>query len=171
MDSVRFGRALGKGARAAAKGLYEAVDAAAAPNPRPAAPSSRPVARTGQEAGGRARQGSVQQGARAVAQGAAAYGRKKKAVVGEAGKLGRSLVGPFARAGKALWLEVTGTFYAIFALGFVNYAWRVRGAARLTAANAVDHRHFLAALVAATVFLYFTVTSFVRARRVQRPRA
>ncbi|HEX4578315.1 MAG TPA: hypothetical protein VH117_13245 [Edaphobacter sp.] len=33
MDSVRFGRALGVGARAAAKTLVTAVDAATAPNP------------------------------------------------------------------------------------------------------------------------------------------
>ena len=36
MDSVRFGRALGVGARAAAKTLVTAVDAAATPNPSPA---------------------------------------------------------------------------------------------------------------------------------------
>ena len=33
MDSVRFGRALGIGARAAAKTLVTAVDAATSPNP------------------------------------------------------------------------------------------------------------------------------------------
>src|SRR5271168_4121349 len=40
MDSVRFGRALGVGARAAAKTLVTAVDAATAPNPSAPAPAS-----------------------------------------------------------------------------------------------------------------------------------
>ncbi|HEY0309445.1 MAG TPA: hypothetical protein VGB94_14880 [Acidobacteriaceae bacterium] len=163
MDSVRFGRALGKSARAAARGLYEAVDAASSPNPNPA----RPVP----PAASQSPRSTVQQSVKTVAQGAAAYTRQKKAVAGEAGRLGRSLLAPFARAGKALWLEVTGTFYAIFAAFFVNYAWRLRGALRSTAVNSVDHQHFLAALVAAAVFLYFTITAFVRARRIQRPRA
>jgi hypothetical protein len=105
-----------------------------------------------------------------MAQGAAAYGRQKKAVVGEAGRLGRSLLAPFARAGKALWLEVTGTFYALFTLFFVNYAWRMHGAAHRTATNASDHQRFLASVIAAAAFLYFTVTAFLRARRVGMPR-
>jgi hypothetical protein len=162
MDSVRFGRALGKGARAAAKGLFEAVDAVASPNPNP----PKPMPQTGS----RAPQGTVQQTIKTVSQGAAAYRQQKKAVAGEAGRLGRSLLAPFARAGKALWLEVTGVFYAIFALFFVNYAWRLRGAARAAAGNSVDHQHFFAALAAAVVFVYFTLTSFVRARRIQRRR-
>ena len=131
-------------------------------NPNPA----RPAPQTGASAQQRA-----VQGVRSVAQGAAAYNRQKQAVVGEAGRFGRSMLGPFARAGKALWLEVTGVFYAIFALFFANYAWRLRGVLRATAPNPVDRQHFLAGVAAAVVFLYFTLTSFVRARRIQRRRA
>jgi hypothetical protein len=141
MDSVRFGRILGKGARAAAKGLYEAVDAAAAPNPNPPKAACQP---------------------RAVA--------PKKAVTREARKLGKSFLTPFARAGSVLWLEVTGTFFAVFAAIFLGYAWRYRAAVRLSGTDADAHRHLLASTAAAAVFGYFAVTSFMRARRRERAR-
>ena len=167
MDSVRFGRALGKGARAAAQGLYEAVDAAVTPNPnaRPAQPPQ----------GGQQRAATPAASARdvvnAVAQGAAAYGQQKQAVKREAGRLGKSLLGPFARAGRALWLEVTGTFFAIFALYFLNSTWKLHNALHRTADNAVMHQHLLYAVVAAAVFTYFAVSSFVRAHRINSGRA
>jgi hypothetical protein len=153
MDSVRFGRILGKGTRAVAKGLYEAVDAATAPNPNPpkAAPQPHVPAQTPMQT-------------------VAAYASQKKAVSREAGKLGRSLLAPFARAGGVLWLEVTGTFFAVFAAIFLGYAWRYRAALRLSGIDADTHRHFLASAVAAAVFGYFAVSSFVRARRRERAR-
>jgi len=157
MDSVRFGRALGKGARAAAQGLYEAVDAAAAPNPNPASPA--PPKPAGEP---------LRTAADAIAQGTAAYATQKKAVTREAGRLGKSFLAPFARAGRALWLEVTGTFFALFAAIFFSYMWKYRAAIRLDATNADAHHHFLTSAGAAALFGYFAVTSFVRARRSQR---
>ena len=158
MDSVRFGRILGKGARAAAKGLYEAVDAATAPDPgspqavsrQQPAPAQRPM----------------QAVAQATAQSAAAYTAHKKTVSREAGKLGRSFLAPFARAGHVLWLEVMGTFFALFAAIFISYACRYRAGLHATDADA--HRHFLFSIGAAALFGYFAVSSFVRARRRER---
>jgi hypothetical protein len=164
MDSVRFGRILGKGARAAAKGLYEAVDAATAPNPN--APKTNPSQRPPAQQQPTAAQTPIQ----AIAQGATAYAAHKKAVSRETGRLGKSFLTPFARAGGVLWLEVTGTFFAVFATIFISYACRYRTALRLNAANADAHRHLLASAAAAAVFGYFAVTSFMRARQRERSR-
>jgi hypothetical protein len=161
MDSLRFGRALGKGARAAARGVYEAVDAAIASNPNPRQPTSQP--QTAAE--------PLRNAVQAVAQGAAVYGQQKQAVTREAGRLGKSLLAPFARAGRALWLEVTGTFFAIFALYFLSTLWRFHTDLRLTASNADTHKRLLIAVVASAVFVYFTISSFVRAHRLQSRRA
>jgi len=152
MDSVRFGRALGKTTR----GLFEAATAATAPNPNPspkpsAAPPS-PALRT----------------VPAPAQTAATVKNQAQAVTANAGRLGRSLFAPFARAGRALWLEVTGTFFALFATYFISAAWKFHDSIRPTATNAAAHNHFLGAAATALVFLYFTVSSFVRARRISR---
>jgi len=163
MDSVRFGRVLGKGARAAAKGLYEAVDAATAPNPNPPQPGSPRGAQPVQQ-----QRMQAQTPLQAVTQGVAAYQQQKKAVTREAGKLGKSFLKPFARAGGVLWLEVTGTFFALFALIFGSYTWKYRGAMRLNATNLDAHHHFVASAAAAAVFGYFAVSSFVRARRRER---
>jgi len=159
MDSVRFGRVLGKGARAAAKGLSEAVDAATAPNPNPPRATSQapPAPRT-----------PMQAPAPFTAQPTAAYPAGKKAVTRERGRLGRSFLAPFARAGGVLWLEVTGTFFAVFAAIFLSYAWRYGAALRLSGADADTRHHLLASAGAATIFGYFAVSSFVRARRRER---
>lgn len=164
MDSVRFGRILGKGARAAAKGLYQAVDAVTTPNPNPpqAVPQQpMPAAQQRQTA-----HAPMQAVAQATAQSAAAYTAHKKTVSREAGKLGRSFLAPFARAGHVLWLEVMGTFFALFAAIFISYACRYRAGLHATDADA--HRHFLFSVGAATLFGYFAVSSFVRARRREK---
>src|SRR4051794_39560104 len=101
MDSVRFGRALGVGARAAAKTLMSAAEAAASANP-----SSTQKAKT-QGAGTR----TSQQVARTAAQ-----ARQTARGVSEGGKrLGESAWRPFVRLSGVLWLEFTGVFFGIFA--------------------------------------------------------
>jgi len=169
MDSARFGRVLGKGARAAARGLYQAVDAATAPNPHaPHQPTSQP----GPQRPLTPDQTPLQTPFQAVAQANAAYRAQKKAVAREARKAGKSFLAPFARAGRVLWLEVTGTFFALFTAIFLGYAWKYRAAVRLNAANSLTnadaHRHLLFSAGAAAVFGYFAVSSFVRARRRER---
>ncbi|HXB62890.1 MAG TPA: hypothetical protein VNU94_08595 [Acidobacteriaceae bacterium] len=164
MDSVRFGRILGKGARTAAKGLYEAVDAATAPNPNPplaAAPQQRQTAQAPVQA-------AVHSAAQSIAQSAAAYTAHKNNVSRQSGRMGRPFLAPFARAGHVLWLEVMGTFFALFAAIFISGVFRYRAALRLTADNADAHRHVLFSAGAAAVFSYFAVSSFVRARRRER---
>lgn len=145
---------MGRGARMAARTAIEAVDAVtsepkgtARPPHRPSAPEiiTPQRARTTQSAAP-SRAFSPQDVARATA--AATQG----------------VAAPFKRASKALWHELTGCFFALFALSFSAAVWKTR-------ANAVstvpDTRYrFYAFCALAVIFLYFSVSSFVRARRV-----
>ena len=64
---------------------------------------------------------------------------------------------PFRRVGGIVWLEVTGTFFLLFAALFALRLWQSwSGIGRVS-------RDF--AIGAAVVFLYLGVTSFWRARR------
>lgn len=180
MDSVRFGRALGFGARAAAKTLVTAVDAATSPNP-----SAKPVAGTGQQASGASQQAShggpqasreaassqsrVQVSAVRVGQQAA----RTTAQVQQTGRglkqggrrFGEAMWGPFVKLSGVLWLEVTGLFFGIFALFAGGGAWKMRGDLRDAGVNHQAHVQFLLTLAMAVVFGYFCMSSFVKASR------
>ncbi|QNI36427.1 hypothetical protein [Edaphobacter albus] len=170
MDSVRFGRALGIGARAAAKTLVTAVDAATAPNPsakpqdqstvRPTPGSSQVSAPT--PTGTR----TAQQVTRTVEQ-----ARRTTEGVARGGKrFGEAVWRPFVRLSGVLWLEFTGVFFGIFALYAGSGAWKLRGEIHETATNHDAHMHFLMATIMALVFMYFCVSSFLRASRKGRAR-
>ena len=171
MDSVRFGRALGFGARAAAKTLVMAVDAATAPNPSAGAkteqgadagPSVNSSAETGkaEDSGVRMPQqvartaSQVRQTGQALKQG----GKQFKKAAG----------GRLVRLSGALWLELTGVFFGIFAASAVAGSWRMRAALRETAENHDAHVRLLISLTMAVVFGYFCVSSFVKANRRTR---
>lgn len=77
---------------------------------------------------------------------------------------GRGFWKPFIRAVRALWHEVTGLFFAIFALFFAQGMWRVRDAWK----NGPEHRHFAVYLAFTILFAYFSVSSFVSSRRSPR---
>jgi hypothetical protein len=165
MDSVRFGRALGVGARAAAKTLVTAVDAATSPNP---SPMSGPSQSRGTQA-----KGVRPTAARAVEQVTRTATQAKRTTEGVArgGKqFGEAVWRPFVRLSGVLWLEFTGVFFGIFAMYAGSGAWKLRGNLRETAANHDAHVHFLMAAVMAVVFTYFCVSSFVRAQRKGRAR-
>lgn len=164
MDSVRFGRALGVGARAAAKTLVSAVDAATAPNPSMAAKpagakkTSASSKATGERLG--------QQTARAASQMTVTGAGLK-----QGGKqFGKAVWRPFVKLSGVLWLELTGVFFGIFALSAAGGAWRMREAMYETATNHLAHERFEWAVVMAVVFAYFCVTSFLKARRRGRGR-
>ncbi|HTD96748.1 MAG TPA: hypothetical protein VK627_07450 [Edaphobacter sp.] len=168
MDSVRFGRALGIGARAAAKTLVTAVDAATSPNPSGASSTSDTSAgeRPGKvtaAAGQMGRQAArttvrVQQATVQVQQAGQGVKRGGK-------RFGEAVWGPFVKLSGVLWLEFTGVFFGIFAMFAGAGAWKLRGAWRETAANHDPHVHFLIAVVMAIVFGYFFVSSFMKASR------
>jgi hypothetical protein len=172
MDSVRFGRALGVGARAAAKTLVSAVDAANAPNPSvqrtKAVPSDAPpqgpvrveqraetpTARVGQQAARTATQ------ARQTGQG----------LVRGSKRFGEAVWKPFVKLSGVLWLELAGVFFGLFAFFGAGWAWKLRGDLHETATNHDAHNHFLICIAMTIVFGYFLVSSFVKASRRGRGR-
>jgi hypothetical protein len=68
---------------------------------------------------------------------------------------------PFRRIGGILWLEVAGVFFLLPVVVFGPSLWRTR----LSWAHGPDHRTFLVSVGIVMLFLYLSVTSFLRARR------
>jgi hypothetical protein len=167
MDSVRFGRVLGIGARAAAKTLVTAVDAATTPNPSSSAG-------TAGSAGGPAKDTkAATAGVRMGQQAARTTSQVRQTGKGlkEGGKrFGEAVWGPFVKLSGVLWLELTGVFFGIFAVFAAGGVWKMRGDWRQTAANHDARTRLIAAAAMAVVFGYFCVSSFVKARRRGRRR-
>jgi hypothetical protein len=181
MDRVRFGRALGIGARQAVKTLVTAVDAATADNPsarsagqaRAGADAARAsvatpsAARTSVETTPRkAAETVVRTAARSVVQAREMQSGVKRGTR----RFGEAVWGPFVRLSGVLWLEVSGVFFGVFALIALGYLWKLRGAWHAGAANEAAHKSLLGALIMLALFGYFCVSSFVRARRRERRR-
>jgi hypothetical protein len=179
MDAVRFGRALGFGARHAVKTLTTAVDAATAENPT--SKISTPRTNTGQPGGPvpqtqEARRGgyastpsagNAAKVARVAAQ-PVARGRGAKKAVREGGKRFREAAwSPFLRLSGVVVLEVAGLFFGIFALYGLNTAWRLHGQWHR---GAPGHRQLIGGVAMLAIFGYFCVSSFVKARRRERRR-
>jgi hypothetical protein len=164
MDTVRFGRALGFGARSAARALSSAVDAATAPGPtsnpqktqtasRPAPPQSRPVA------------AAIHTAARATAHATVQARQTRKGLARGGKRFGEAVWGPFVKLSGVLWLEVTGSFFGIFALFAGHAAWAHRSDIRTTPANHDARLHLLLFVAMTLLFGYFCITSFARAYR------
>src|ERR1700746_3802105 len=121
MEPKKVGRTLGIGVRVASNMLRERVEKASAAqstpvetgNGRPAAP---PQTRTGIKLDSKV--AGAKRGAKAF---------------------GRAFLGPFTHAGSILWLEITGLFFALFALFFVQSVYRVRTSWR----QGPEHGHLL----------------------------
>jgi len=180
MDSVRFGRALGFGARSAAKALLSAADAAAAPNPsvptpsaaRPASPqpsaarpSAPPPAAASPAQPAPAPRPIVEEAVRAAGQ---AQARARQATAGVAAgskQFGRSVWRPFVKLSGVLWLELTGSFFAIIAFFTGQSLWVHRADVHLNPLNPTAHQHFYVYLFVTLMFSWFAITSFLKARR------
>lgn len=150
MDRVRFGRALGYGARHAAKTLAQAVDAASAPNPtpnkRPAPPVPTPAPSATRTSAAPPRIPDIQ-------------------TVKTAGKQAKgSLVTPFVRFSSVVWLQVTGVFFALVAFTMGMAAWKARIGFHAEA-NSPGALKVYAYLAVCILFTYFAVSSFMRASR------
>jgi hypothetical protein len=74
---------------------------------------------------------------------------------------GHALVTPFTHAGSILWLEITGLFFALFALFFAQNIYRLRGAWHQPG----EQQHFWLYVVLGLGFGWFSVSSFIRARK------
>lgn len=161
MDKVRLGRILGQGARQAARTAWDAIDAATAPDPnakdtaaggaptRPQPPLRSPVNPTQPS-----RHAAVSAVAKAV-DAAQSIERGKR-------QMKQAALAPIKRAGRALWLEVTGAFFAIFALGFAGNAYRLR--THLVSGDPQRGVIFFNAVLF-VLFGYFSISSFVRAKK------
>lgn len=145
MDRVRFGRALGYGARHAAKSLLKAADAASATNP------SRAPSRV-----------TAQPQISRVVERVVETQRRVATTKTNARTLGRSVWSPLARFSGVLWLQVTGTFFTLLALFLSDGLWKQRGAVRLPIHSHAAEMFYLQ-LAACMVFAYFAISNFVRA--------
>ncbi len=162
MDSVRFGRSLGIGARLAGKALSKALEPAPAnsANGVKEASVSR-VQSTGQRFAESAAHTRVTMQAKAPE-----YRAKGKAIAHGTKRFGEAIWGPLAHAGRVLWLEVVGVFFAVFALFFGQQTW----SRRTDFAYGPEHQHFIAFGFVCAMFLYLSSSSFLRARRKPRKR-
>lgn len=151
MDRVRFGRVLGKGARMAARTAMEAVEAATAPDPNP-----QIIPPTTAQRNGAPRRPASQ--ARPVAQPQVLATRVAPAARAAAA----GITTPFRRASRALWHELTGSFFALFAVSFAAGVWHTRADALSVIPN--DRYRFYAFGAFALLFAYFSISSFLRAR-------
>lgn len=200
MDRVRFGRALGFGARQAVKTIMTAVDAATADAPTtkltPARPSASAPSQTQIQTALHPRPtlpvrapvispkaadlaGTV---LKAAAQAHDVHRQAQQQVRSEVQRVAKRGVRqgasqfkeaawrPFVRLSGVLWLEVTGVFFGIFALFALGAVLRFRSAWHVTAANSAAHRSLIGAFIMLAVFGYFCVSSFVRAHRRERGR-
>lgn len=88
---------------------------------------------------------------------------KQRAAVAKRGAkaFGQALWAPFSHAGSILWLEITGMFFALFALFFAQSVYRVHAAWR----QGPEHTHLLLYAVLALAFAWFSASSFTRAYR------
>ena len=143
MEPKKVGRTLGIGVRVASNMLRERVERAAASSPATSTTGNRPPMPA-----------STSVGSIPMSRRVATAKRGAKA-------FGQALLGPFTHAGGVLWLEITGLFFALFALFFVQSVYRVHTAWR----QGPEHTHLLLYCALAFVFAWFSVSSFARAYR------
>jgi hypothetical protein len=110
------------------------------------------------------------QSAQTIRQDAPAYVERTKAAASGVKKgtkrFGESVWGPFVHAGSVLWLEITGLFFAIFSLFFIQGVYRLRADWR----TGPNHLKLIIYAAVAILFLYFAVSSFYRAHVKQQKR-
>lgn len=154
VEYVKLGRKLGIGTRVAAKVLRDRTRNA---------PSNAGAVRAKASAATAAQRKQVVeriQAAKRVDPRARARNATRGVVRGSRG-FGQGFWKPFARVARALWHEITGVFFAIFALFFAQSAWRLRAAWR----SGPEHDLFAIYLICAALFVYFSVSAFVSSRR------
>ena len=73
------------------------------------------------------------------------------------------MLAPVREASRALWHELTGSFFALFAFSFGVGVWHTRADA--WSSIPMERHRFIAFCVMTLLFGYFSVSSFVRARK------
>ena len=173
MEPNAFGKKLGIGMRVAGRIARERAEEAkrsaerqaaarpAAPAgavpPRPAAPV-RPEVLSPQK----------QEAVRLKAEKLANQGRNLGKGISQGSRnFGQSFFRPFAHASSVLWLEITGCFFALFAAFFGQNVYHLRA----QYAAGPLHRTFELYCVLTAIFVYFSASSFIRARVRSRRQA
>ena len=87
-----------------------------------------------------------------------------RVVATEGKRAGKSFGKRLAHAGRTLWHEVMGVFFAFFALFFIQGMWRTRADYKV----GPEHQHFFLYLGMTILFVYFSISSFVRSRKKPR---
>src|SRR5580692_4755733 len=139
MEPKKVGRTLGIGVRVASNMLRERVERASA------SPPATSTAENGPPSASTARRSAVPMTNRVnnAKRGAKAFGQ--------------ALLGPFTHAGSVLWLEITGLFFALFAVFFAQNVYRLRAAWR----QGQEHTHLLLYCALTVAFAWFSVGSFL----------
>jgi hypothetical protein len=148
MEPNRFGRKLGIGVRVASRMVKERAaqaNNATASTPQ-AAPPQATTSRPATPSPPTPKKNLVEP-ARRVGEGTRRFGQ--------------AFWEPLKHVSATLWLEITGLFFALFAIFFGQNAWNTR----TSVLHGPEHAHFLLYAVATLIFLYFCVSSFVKAAR------
>jgi hypothetical protein len=170
MESRKFGRVLGIGVRVASNLLRDRAGEVIQANSQDRAPSqaAEPAGNQTPAFPEKARPerpsaiyGNIENTREKVATAARASAGKTHSVGRGARRFGQAVWGPFTHASSVLWLEVTGLFFALFALFFAQNLYRVHEAWR----HGAEHTHFLLYCALTLIFLWFSSSSFLRAHR------
>ena len=155
MEPNRFGRTIGIGVRVASRMWKERAQASGE--------HTASTRRTVSAASG----GTAQAPRAAASRPTRKYAEPVRRVGQGTRRFGQAFFGPLAHTGATLWLEITGLFFALFALFFAQNLWKLRAAYR----GGPEHAHFLLYVILTLAFCYFCASSFMRARRLGKKRA
>lgn len=176
MQPNRLGRILGIGARVAADELRKrtaqapttapttATTAAPTTAPRPSPQQSAPRPSAAPASSSTASKPSAVPSRPSVPSSPSIATGSRRFARG-ARRFGASLWHPFAHASGILWLQITGLFFAFFAVGFALHSWQL-----YRSAGWRDH-HLPLYLTFGVLFAWFAVSSFWRANRKQKRRS
>jgi hypothetical protein len=142
MEPKRFGRKLGIGVRVASRMAKERAAKASSASATPAGTATQAAPRTPPSPSPKK---NYVEPARRVAEGTRRFGQ--------------AFLGPLKHVSGTLWLEITGLFFALFAIFFGQNAWRTHA----SALHGPEHARFLVYAAVTLVFLYFCITSFIKA--------
>ena len=141
MEPNRFGRKLGIGVRVASRMAKERAAKATSAN----GPSAASAAQTATP------QAAVPRAATPPLRPIKSYAEPARRVGEGTRRFGQAFFGPLKHVSATLWLEITGLFFALFAIFFGQNAWRTR----TSALHGPEHAHFLLYALVTLIFVYF----------------
>ena len=152
MDSGRIGKALGIGTRVFSKAVVHAME------------------QTAEKSANTARaQAAAAKAAPVVRDAAKQTAASTTATAKRAMRFGEAIWGPFVHLSGVVWLEAMGVLFAFVALFFSQSLWKHRTDIFLPPTD-VLFQHYLVYIGSTGLFVYFAVSSFVRAERKSRRR-